>query len=116
MLNELTLEGRILKITYRNQRVLNFIVAQEFRMSHIKLNLTCFHPELFEYIVDNINNVMLFKGTFAPNNYKNKNGDWVNTYCISVDTIEPSEFKPEDTMIDDNEISFCLNRIDVEAF
>lgn len=106
MINELKLEGRILKVTYRNQKVINFIIGYENEFSHKKINLTCFHPELFEYIVDNINNVMLFKGTFTPNNYKNKNGNWVNAYCISVDTIEPSEFKPKDTMIDDNEIPF----------
>ena len=89
MINELKLEGRILKVTYRNQKVINFIIGYENEFSHKKINLTCFKPELFEIIVDNINKVALFNGTFMPNNYKDKNTNkWINSYTISVESID----------------------------
>lgn len=89
MINELKLEGRILKVTYRNQKVINFIVGHESEFTHKKINLTCFKPELFETIVDNINKVVLFNGTFMPNNYKDKNTNkWINSYTISVESID----------------------------
>lgn len=89
IINELKLEGRILKVTYRNNKVCNFIVGFESEFSHKKINLTCFKPELFETIVDNINKVAIFNGTFMPNNYKNKNtNEWINSYTISIDSTD----------------------------
>lgn len=89
IVNELKLEGRILKVTYRNAKVINFIIGYESEFSHKKINLTCFNPELFETIVDNINKVVLFKGAFMPNNYKDKNTNkWINSYTVSVESID----------------------------
>jgi len=87
MINKLIYECRIIKCTYRNDRVLNFICANEGRMTHEKVKMTCFKPELFEDIVGNIGNVVIFNCEFHENNYKDKNDKWVNTYTLDVKSM-----------------------------
>lgn len=90
MLNEVKIQGRILRVTYRNDKILRLIIANESKFSHHKVAITCFKPELFDFICDNHDNVVTIKGQFSENNYKDSNGKWHNDYTISCEEIELS--------------------------
>ena len=110
MINYVKIEGRIIQILYSTSKAMRIVVASEDKFSHHKLKLTCFKPELFELIKSNVNNVMTFEGSFRENNYKDKEGQWHNDYCISIDKISNKEIEIKEEqhfeIIDEGEIPF----------
>ena len=110
MINYVKIEGRIIQILYSTSKAMRIVVASDDKFSHHKLKLTCFKPELFELIKSNMNNVMTFEGSFRENNYKDKEGQWHNDYCISIDKISNKEIEIKEEqgfeIIDEGEIPF----------
>ena len=53
---------------------------------------------------------MTFEGSFRENNYKDKEGQWHNDYCISIDKISNKEIEIKEEqnfeIIDEGEIPF----------
>ena len=47
---------------------------------------------------------MTFEGSFRENNYKDKEGQWHNDYCISIDKISNKEIDKECSRLEKKEV------------
>jgi len=86
--NELIYEGRIIDITYKSNKIIKFVMANEKEFNHKKIKVCCFNSELFSIIESNVMNVVNIKAEFSENNYKDKNGKWHNDYTVACYEIE----------------------------
>lgn len=65
--------------------VLKFTLVNGTGLKKYRCEFTCFDKTLFDKITTSINKKVVCKGTFTTNIYKNKKGDWVNSYNIYLD-------------------------------
>lgn len=87
--NQIKFLGTITKVSFANDKVCKFDITTREPMSNkaYDITLTTFEPGIIQEIKSNEGKVRayLFYGYAYKNNYKNKEGNWVNetTLCIT---------------------------------
>ena len=87
MLNEIKLEGRVTRITYRSKTSMRFLIAQEQEFTHDTIMIHCDDERLFDIIGENKLKVITIVGRFVPYTYKDNNR-YHNGYKIICTKIE----------------------------
>lgn len=90
MLNKVQIEGINKGITQENNQVVKFKIENKGKNKVKKAIITCFKEEYFNLIKESKEKTILIDGEFYESNYKDKNGNWVNTYCINAKQIKIS--------------------------
>ena len=87
MINKVQFEGINKGITQENSQVIKFKLENKGKNKVKKAMITCFKREYFDLIKESKEKTILIDGEFYESNYKDKNGNWVNTYCINMSNL-----------------------------
>ena len=87
MVNRVQFEGINKGVVFENQQHIKFRVEQQGKKKTKKALITCFKVENFEAIKNSKEKTILIDGEFYESNYQDKQGNWVNTYCINMNSL-----------------------------
>lgn len=95
-MNELRFEGRIDKITVKNEKVIKFILINE---KNKKIIGTVFNNQttkhIYEQVEENIGQVVTITAEMSETSYQDKKTNlWVNSYCACINKMEAEEELP----------------------
>ena len=88
MKNIVVFEGEITKVLFKNNQVLKFYLENRDSKKIKKIKVTSFNTDDFLFIEENIGKIVKINGEIYENNYKDKNGNWINDYTINMKGIE----------------------------
>ena len=100
MVNTVIFEGELTKILFENNQVMKFYLENRNGKKIKKVKVTSFDVDTFNVIRNSIGNTVKISGEIYENNYKDKDGNWINDYTINMKRIE----KKEDTFTNVNDI------------
>ena len=100
MVNTVIFEGKLTKILFENNQVMKFYLENRSGKKIKKVKVTSFDVDTFNVIRNSIGNTVKISGEIYENNYKDKDGNWINDYTINMKRIE----KKEDTFTNVNDI------------
>ena len=89
-MNELKFEGRIDRITVKNEKVVKFTLINR---KNKKITGTVFNSKqtnhIYEQIEDKLGEIVTITGEMYETNYQDKKtGEWINSYCICISSME----------------------------
>ena len=88
MINKIQFEGINKGLIFENNKMIKFKLENTGNSKKNKTALiTCFKCEYFNFIKDNKEKTILIDGEFYDTNYQDKNGNWINGYCINAKNI-----------------------------
>ena len=95
-MNELRFEGRIDRITIKNEKVIKFILINE---KNKKITGTVFNNQttkhIYEQVEENIGQVVTITAEMSETSYQDKKTNlWVNSYCVCINKMEAEEELP----------------------
>ena len=95
-MNELRFEGRIEKITVKNDKVIKFTLVNK---KNKKITGTVFNNKTSKYIYDqieeNVGQVVTITAEMSDTSYQDKKTNlWVNSYCACINKMEVQEELP----------------------
>ena len=88
MKNIVVFEGEITKALFKNHQVLKFYLENRDSKKIKKIKVTSFNTDDLLFIEENIRKIVKINGEIYENNYKDKNGNWINDYTINMTGIE----------------------------
>lgn len=91
MKNLVVFEGELTKILFENNQVMKFYLENRNGKKIKKVKVTSFSVDTFDTIKNNIGNTVKISGEIYENNYKDKDGNWINDYTINMKCIEKKE-------------------------
>lgn len=80
--------GTIEKIIFENDKVVKFTIIEDYDKKMIRLDFATFDAELMKVVINAIGKKVTVKGVSYNTNYKDKNGNWVNTVTHQVNALE----------------------------
>lgn len=92
-MNELRFEGRIDRITVKNEKVIKFSIVNS---KNKRITGTAFNSQItrhiYEQIEEKLGQTVTITGEMYETNYQDKKtSQWINSYCICVYKIEDEE-------------------------
>lgn len=87
MVNRIQFEGINKGIVFKNDKMIKFKLENKGSKKGKTALITCFKDEYFNIIELNKEKTILIDGEFYDSNYQDKQGNWVNGYCINVKQI-----------------------------
>ena len=83
--------GTIGKVTFKNDKVMKFKLNGIDKNSKKYVTICCFDTTKFEALEKAEGMKVRIVGNMWESNYKDKNGNWINTYTVYLDKISRVE-------------------------
>lgn len=91
MENKVIIEGYLERIIFSSDKCCKFVIKQWQGKYGVIKHITCtiFDKDLIEKVNDMDNETLYtLYGSIYDNNYKDKNGNWVNSWNLVIEEIE----------------------------